>query len=62
MGQHGGAQELMLLVVFSSSILLMIGIYLRNHGHLAGGIVAAAWTALCMAPLLFGTARFLVYA
>ena len=62
MGQHGGAQELMLLAVFSSSILVMIGVYLSNHGHIKGGAVAAAWTALCLAPLLFGAARLSGYA
>jgi hypothetical protein len=62
MGQHGGAQELMLLVVFSSAILVMIGVYLSNRGHMKNGVVAAAWTALSIAPLLFGGARFLGYA
>jgi hypothetical protein len=62
MGQHGGAQELILAVVFGSTILLAIGIYLRNHGHIQNGGVAAAWTALSIAPLLFGCARFLGYA
>ena len=62
MGQHGGAQELMLMVVFASAILLGIGVYLRNHGHMANGAVAGAWTVLSMAPLVFGFARFLGYA
>jgi hypothetical protein len=61
MGQHGGAQELMLLVVFSSAILFAIGVYLSNRGHMNGG-VAAGWTAVCLAPLLFGAARYLGYA
>jgi hypothetical protein len=62
MGQHGGAQELMLMVVFGSTILLAIGIGLRNRGHMENGGVAALWTALSIAPLLFGAARFLGYA
>jgi hypothetical protein len=62
MGQHGGALELMLLLVFSSSIILGIGVYLRNRGHMENGAVAGAWTALSMAPLIFGFARFLGYA
>ena len=62
MGHNGGAQELMLVVVFGSTILLAIGIMLRNRGHMENGAVAAVWTALSMAPLLFGAARFLGYA
>ncbi len=62
MGQHGGAQELMLMVVFGSAILLGIGIYLRNHGHMENGAMAGAWTVLSIAPLVFGFARFLGYA
>jgi hypothetical protein len=62
MGQHGGAQELLLMAVFASTILLAIGISLRNRGHMENGAVAALWTALSIAPLLFGAARFLGYA
>jgi hypothetical protein len=62
MGHHGGAQELMLVVVFSSTILLAIGVYLRNRGHMDNSAFAGLWTALTMAPLLFGAARFLGYA
>jgi len=62
MGHNGGAQELMLVVVFSSTILLAIGIYLRNRGHMDNPAVAGAWTLLSLAPLLFGAARFLGYA
>lgn len=59
MGHHGGAQELIVLAVFASSILLLIGVYLSAHGYLRNGFAAAIWTALCCAPLVFGTARFL---
>ena len=62
MGHHGGAQELMLMVVFGSSILLAIGISLRNRGHMENSAFAGLWTALSIAPLLFGCARFMGYA
>ena len=62
MGLNGGAQELMLLVVFASTILLAIGVYLSNRGHMRNPAVAGGWTALSMAPLAFGFARFLGYA
>jgi hypothetical protein len=62
MGQHGGAQELMLVVVFSSAILLSIGVYMRNRGHMENSAFAGLWTALSVAPLIFGFARFLGYA
>ncbi len=59
MGHHGGAQELIALAVAVSAILLLIGVYLSNHGYLRNGFAAAVWTALCCAPLIFGAARFL---
>jgi hypothetical protein len=62
MGQHGGAQELIVAVVVASTLLLAIGVYLRNHGHMGSSTVAGLWTALSIAPLVFGFARFLGYA
>jgi hypothetical protein len=59
MGQHGGALELMVLIAFTSSILVLIGVYLSAHGHLRNGFAAALWTALCGTPILLGAARYL---
>lgn len=59
MGHHGGAQELIVLADVIASLLLLVGVYLSAHGLLRNGIAAAVWTALCVAPLIFTTARFL---
>jgi len=59
MGHHGGAQELIVLADVASALLLLVGVYLSAHGYLRNGFAAAIWTALCIAPLVFTTARFL---
>jgi hypothetical protein len=59
MGVHGGAQELIVGVDVASALLLLIGVYLSASGLLRNGFAAALWTAITLAPILFGAARFL---
>lgn len=62
MGHNGGAQELIVMVVLASTLLLAMGVYLANRGHMQNPAAAGGWTVLTIAPLLFGFARFLGYA
>jgi hypothetical protein len=53
-----GALELMTVLVFTSALLVLLGVYMSNKGYL-NFATAALWTAICGVPILLGAARFM---